>query len=108
MVAGGELYVVGGWELRGPDEDAVWADTVLALDLQNATGWREIPAPFRRRALAVGTAADRIHALGRLTPESGPVLRVDVPDIATGAWSRGPDSHKLAACGVRSGRREPP
>ena len=32
VVAGGVLYVVGGWELRGPDEDAVWADTVLALD----------------------------------------------------------------------------
>lgn len=56
--------IVGGWELRDPDEDAVWADTVLALDLQNATGWRAIPAPFRRRALAVGTSAGRIHAPG--------------------------------------------
>ena len=91
VVAGGVLYVVGGWELRGPDEDAVWADTVLALDLENATDWREIPAPFRRRALAAGAAGGRIHALGGLTPDSGPVLRVDVLDIATGAWSRGPD-----------------
>ena len=91
VVAGGVLYAVGGWELRGPDEDAVWADTVLALDLENATDWREIPAPFRRRALAAGAAGGRIHALGGLTPESGPVLRVDVLDIATGAWSRGPD-----------------
>ena len=91
IVAGGVLYVVGGWELRGRDEDAVWADTVLAIDLENATGWRQIPAPFKRRALAAGTAGGRIYALGGLTPESGPVLRVDVLDIVTGAWSRGAD-----------------
>ena len=91
VVAGGVLYVVGGWELRGPDEDAVWAATVLALDLDDATGWRSIPAPFKRRALAAGTAGGRIHALGGLTPDSGPQLRVDVLDIASGEWSRGPD-----------------
>ena len=91
MVAGGVLYVVGGWELRGPDEDAVWADTVLALDLDDGTAWRAIPAPFKRRALATGTAAGRIYALGGLTPDAGPVLRVDVLDLETGAWSEGPD-----------------
>ena len=47
VITGGVLYVVGGWELRGPDEDAVWADSVLALDLQGGTAWREIPAPFK-------------------------------------------------------------
>ncbi len=91
VAAGGVLYVVGGWELRGPDEDAVWADTVLALDLDDAAAWRAIPAPFERRALAAGIAAGRIYALGGLTPDRGPLLRVDVLDIATGAWSRGPD-----------------
>ena len=91
VVAGGTLYVVGGWELRGPDEDAVWAAAVLALDLDDATGWRSIPAPFERRALGAGTAGGRIYALGGLTPDSGPQLRVDVLDIASGEWSRGPD-----------------
>ena len=91
VVAGGTLYVVGGWELRGADEEAVWAATVLALDLDDATGWRSIPAPFERRALAAGTAGGRIYALGGLTPDSGPQLRVDVLDIASGEWSRGPD-----------------
>ena len=98
VVAGGVLYVVGGWELRGPDEDAVWAATVLALDLDDATGWRSIPAPFKRRALAAGTAGGRIHALGGLTPDSGPQLRVDVLDIASGEWSRGPDLPPPATC----------
>ena len=90
VIAGGVLYVVGGWELRGPDDDAVWADSVLALDLNGKTGWREIPAPFHRRALAAGAADGRIHAFGGLTPSDGPVLRVDVLDLATGTWSEGP------------------
>ena len=38
VVTGGVLYVVGGWEMRGPDEESVWAETVLALDLDNAAG----------------------------------------------------------------------
>ncbi len=91
VVAGRVLYVVGGWEMRGPDEDSEWADTVLALDLDDPTGWRAIAAPFKRRAMAAGTTGDRIYALGGLTPEAGPQLRVDVLDIATGEWSRGPD-----------------
>lgn len=91
VVTGGVLYVVGGWELRGPDEDPVWADTVLALDLPGGTSWREIPAPFQRRALAAGTVEGRIHALGGLRPADGAALRVDVLDTATGRWSLGPD-----------------
>ena len=91
VVAGRTLYVVGGWELRGRDQERVWADTVLALDLDSGTGWREIPAPFKRRALAAGTAGGRIYALGGLRPADGPALRVDVLDTATGAWSAGPD-----------------
>ena len=68
VVAGRVLYVVGGWEMRGPDEDSEWADTVLALDLDDPTGWRAIAAPFKRRAMAAGTTGDRIYALGGLTP----------------------------------------
>ena len=91
VVAGGTLYVVGGWELRGRDRERVWADTVLALDLDGGTAWREIPAPFKRRALAAGTAGGRIYALGGLRPADGAALRVDILDPATGEWSRGPD-----------------
>ena len=91
VVTGRTLYVVGGWELRGRDEERVWADTVLALDLDDGTTWREIPAPFQRRALAAGTAAGRIYAFGGLRPAGGPALRVDVLDTATGEWSLGPD-----------------
>ena len=91
VVAGRTLYVVGGWELRGRDQERVWADTILALDLDSATWWREIPAPFKRRALAAGTAGGRIYALGGLRPADGAALRVDVLDPATGEWSAGPD-----------------
>ena len=91
VVTDNVLYVVGGWELRGPDADAVWADTVLALDLDGGTSWRAIAAPFKRRALAAATAGGHIYALGGLTPDDGAVLKVDVLDVATGEWSAGPD-----------------
>lgn len=91
VVVDGTLYVVGGWELRGPDADAVWADTVLALELDGGAAWRKIPAPFRRRALAAGAAGGRLYALGGLTPRGGPTLTVDVLDLATGVWSSAPD-----------------
>ena len=91
MVAGGVLYVVGGWDMRGPGNDSAWADTVLALDLNGGAAWREIPAPFQRRALAAGTRDGRIYALGGLSRETGPVSTVDVLDPETGAWSKGPD-----------------
>ena len=91
VVTGGVLYVVGGWEMRGPDDAAVWPSTILALDLDGGTAWRAIPAPFKRRALAAGTAAGRIYALGGLTEDAGPILRVDVYDVETGTWSVGPD-----------------
>ena len=91
VVTGGVLYVVGGWEMRGPGKDSLWSDSLLALDLANPREWRVIPAPFQRRAIAAGTAGGRIYALGGLTPGAGPVLRVDVFDTETGTWSAGPD-----------------
>ena len=91
VVAGGVLYVVGGWDMRGPGNDSAWADTVLALDLTGGSAWREIPAPFQRRALAAATRHGRIHALGGLSRETGPVSTVDVLDPETGVWSKGPD-----------------
>lgn len=104
VITGGVLYVVGGWELRGPDQDAVWADTVLALDLRaGGADWREIAAPFQRRALAAATAGGRVYALGGLTPADGPRLRVDVLDTASGAWAEGPslpESERLQGFGV--------
>ncbi len=83
------LYVVGGWTMRGPDEDSVWADSVLALDLDGGDDWRTIPAPFRRRALAAGARDGRLYALGGLA-DGGSVSAVDVLDLASGEWSEGP------------------
>ena len=84
------VYVVGGWELQGQDAPPVWADTIFAFDLNTSKTWREIPAPFARRALAIGTAQDHLYALGGLTPEDGPQSRVDVFDVVGGTWTRGP------------------
>jgi outer membrane protein assembly factor BamB len=89
---GDTVFVVGGWNLRGPDEPPVWADTALRLDLSAPEPrWESFPQPFRRRALAVAATPTRLHALGGLTAEGETSLRVDVLDLASGTWSVGPD-----------------
>ena len=91
VVAGDTLYVAGGWELMGSSRDATWAESVLALDLRGGSDWREIPAPFRRRALAAAIGGGRLYVIGGMTEERMPVRRVDVLDLQTEEWSHGPE-----------------
>ncbi|MEO1365940.1 MAG: hypothetical protein AAFX50_02100, partial [Acidobacteriota bacterium] len=94
-VLGDTLYVAGGWQLRGKDLEAVWHDDMVALDLaaalsgQKAT-WQSIPQPFKRRALAVATAAGRVVVNGGLGPETTS-LDVNIYDPEAGEWSMGPE-----------------
>ncbi|MFT7668146.1 MAG: hypothetical protein ACI8X5_000833 [Planctomycetota bacterium] len=88
-VLDGSVWVVGGWQLH-PEEDAAWQDTILRFDLDDAEGeWEAIPAPFRRRALGVCTAAGRVIAVGGMS-EDGITNEVDVFEPSTGTWSKGP------------------
>jgi len=92
VVLGRTLYVAGGWTLAGATSKAVWRDTLLALDLGGADPrWREIPQPFRRRALAVAGAGDRLYCMGGMDAEGNTSLAVDVYDARTGEWSKGPE-----------------
>lgn len=92
IVSDGVLYVAGGWTLKGLDGDAEYCSTALALDLaQPAAGWRSIPQPFQRRALALAAAGGRLYVLGGLTAEEDVARQVDVYDVRAGTWSRGPD-----------------
>lgn len=91
VVVGDQLVVVGGWWLRGRDQDPVWHDTALLLDLTAAEPkWRTIPQPFQRRALTAAAVGSRVYVLGGLTAD-GPDRRVDVLDLVTGRWTAGPD-----------------
>lgn len=92
IVIGRTLYVVGGWILKGADEDSEYCDTALALDLADPQAqWRTIPQPFQRRALAVAEAGGKLYVLGGLNSRSKVERRVDVFDPATGGWSLGPE-----------------
>ena len=90
-VVGRTLYVIGGWNLDGDPEAAMFATQMSALDLSDpAAKWRAIDQPFKRRALTVAVHGGRIFAVGGFDASADPVLSVDVFDPATGKWSPGP------------------
>jgi len=110
VVAGDKLVVVGGWNLQGRDRAPVWHDTALILDLAGREPkWQSIPQPFRRRALTGAAVGGRVYVIAGLGPEGGD-RRVDVLDVTSGKWSRGPDlpgADRVAfspAAGVVNGR----
>ncbi|MCS7271693.1 MAG: hypothetical protein NZ703_11485 [Gemmataceae bacterium] len=91
VVAGDWLVVVGGWQLRGRGQAPVWHDTTLLVDLrQPSWKWESLPQPFQRRALAAVAIGHKVYVLGGLAPD-GPDPRVDILDLTTRQWQRGPD-----------------
>lgn len=109
MVAvGDKLVVVGGWQMKGKDEKAVWHDTSLTLDLSTAKPeWKSVPQPFKHRALTAAALGTKVYVVGGLGAEGGD-KRVDVLDVATGKWGEGPAmpggervAFSPAACTVR-------
>lgn len=87
---GDTLYVGGGWRLDG--DERAWAETLLATDLASETpAWRAIPAPFKRRALAVAAAGGRVWAIGGIDANGQVTGAVDVYDPAAESWSVGPE-----------------
>ncbi|HAB19670.1 MAG TPA: galactose oxidase, partial [Verrucomicrobiales bacterium] len=91
-VVGGKLYVGGGWQLTGGTNKPVWPSSLLVLDLTEPhAGWKEIPQPFQRRALAAAAIGSRIFFIGGMDSDNSPTLAVDIYDTKSGAWSRGPD-----------------
>ena len=92
-VLGSRVIVVGGWNLGGSlGRSSQWADSVLELDFADPTRkWRATSAPFRRRAVAAAALGERVYVVGGMESSGEPSARVDVLDLATGAWSLGPE-----------------
>ena len=91
VVAGDTLIVVGGWNMKGRDQDETWFQTMLTLDLKEARPtWKEQKQPFQRRALIAGMLGNKLYVFGGLDAEGEVVRDVDVYDIKEGAWSKGP------------------
>jgi hypothetical protein len=91
VVAGDQLVVVGGWQLRGRSQMPQWHESTLVADLnEQPWKWQAIPQPFRRRALAAVALGSKVYVVGGLSPD-GPEPRLDILDLASRQWSRGPD-----------------
>jgi hypothetical protein len=92
VVAGGVLFVGGGWQLAGPASGGRWPEAVWTLDLRRQDAvWESVPQPFRRRALAMAAAGGRVYFMGGIDAEGGPSRVVDILEPRTGVWSVGPD-----------------
>lgn len=91
FIAGDKVYVAGGWEMRG-EESSLWNSTVEILDLAaEKPAWRAIEQPFRRRALAVAATETQLFCMGGIDNGGETSLAVDILDLATETWSKGPD-----------------
>lgn len=89
-IANGRLYVVGGWKLAGGSFDAEWQETLMSCDLtQPECVWQSQPMPFATRAHGAAVHEGKLYVLGGLTPK-GSTDDVQVYDLSTGIWSKGP------------------
>lgn len=91
VVVGNQLYVGGGWSLTGGTNAPTWPDHALVLDLnQPQLGWKQIPQPFRRRALALATQSGRIAFIGGMDSDGKPTGDVQILNPTSGTWLAGP------------------
>lgn len=92
-VVGSSLLVIGGWKMNGRGQANDWIDHVNVLDLSRheSAQWQSISQPFERRALIAATLNNKVYVLGGFDSSSDPALRVDILDLGTRAWLRGPD-----------------
>jgi outer membrane protein assembly factor BamB len=90
-VVGDLLVVVGGWRMNGQGTKSDWHDTSLILDLsKKPLKWESLPQPFERRALNVAVREGRVYAIGGMASDGTTEKTVDVLDLKTRSWTRGP------------------
>ncbi|MCA9042350.1 MAG: hypothetical protein KDA65_18500 [Planctomycetaceae bacterium] len=89
------IYVIGGWAMYGKDrtDENRWHETAWQLDLdQQPLEWKAMPTPpFQKRALSVAALNDKIYAIGGMKSKGGPTREVDIFDLETQTWSKGPE-----------------
>ncbi|MEY4829701.1 MAG: hypothetical protein RLZZ562_1497 [Planctomycetota bacterium] len=90
-VVGDALLLLGGWTMQGAARRGDFPSTTLVLDLASPTlAWRELPQPFRRRALAAVANGERVFAVGGFDENDKPSLDVDVLHVPTSTWTKAP------------------
>jgi N-acetylneuraminic acid mutarotase len=105
-----QLYVVGGWNMRGRDQPTMWPKSAYVLDLQQpGAKWQSIAQPFQRRALTAAAANHKLYVIGGFTEESDTAESVNIFDPKTGQWTDGPpipgDGVGFAPAACESGGR---
>ena len=93
VVIDDKIYVAGGWNLQGGSANAVWFEDVLVFDLKaEQPAWKELcQAPFQRRALATAAMNGKLFVLGGIDVDGSLSQRVDVLELASLKWTKGPD-----------------
>jgi hypothetical protein len=91
LVVDQKLFVIGGWWMKGKEQETQWPDTIDVLDLAaSEPAWQSIPQPFARRALITAALGGRIYIIGGFDADETACLDVDIYDVATNSWSKGP------------------
>jgi Kelch motif len=91
VVVGDTLIVMGGWALHGKGRTE-WPDSMDVLDLAAPMPeWQRIPQPFKRRALIAAALDRNVYVLGGFNEKSQVVHGVSTYNVASRAWSSGPD-----------------
>lgn len=91
VVVDNQLYIIGGWALKGAMDSATWADSVLVADLsQPVLTWRRVAMPFESRALGAAALGRFIVTVGGMQGRKVQRL-VHVYDTANDTWFSGPD-----------------
>ena len=107
-MAGSRIVVAGGWGMDHEADDQIWHEDILILDLEDLEGgWRSIPAPFKRRAVATTAIGDQVVTIGGITDDRKMSHSVDVLDLETQRWTSGPAYPGVAfglAAETRNGR----
>lgn len=93
VVLGDRIFVAGGWNLQDNTDEAVWQDSLLALDLKDVSaGWKTVAKqPFQRRAVTLAARDGKVWVLGGLLPDASFSHSVDIYDPETEQWSLGPE-----------------
>ena len=96
-VIGSHLVVAGGWGMDHQAKKSTWHDDVLVLDMKDTEkGWKSMPAPFERRAVAVTAVNDDLVVIGGITSDRKMSTDVDILDLDTGTWTKGPQFPGIA------------
>lgn len=90
VAVGDQLYVVGGWWMKGKDQKPDWHKNALVLDLSAPKpAWKAIEQPFQRRALAAGVEAGKVFVFGGLNSEAALSKSTEIYDPSTQKWTKG-------------------